>query len=368
MTRVVHLTSLHSPRDPRIFYKECTSLAEAGYEVLLVAPGAGNDTDNGVQFVDFPSPSGRLSRVLNSSRLMARLAETLDGDVYHIHDPELLPAAKQLARRGHKVVYDSHEYLSKALAGRPYLPRRVAPLVGRIAGRYEDHVVDRLTAVVAATPTIAEQFDPSKTVVVANYPIATEWADAAAADVESYAGRRPVAVYVGGITNERGAEEMVRAAALLDTQGASITFAGPVNNAEEPSGTNVEYLGVLPRVGVGSLLAKARVGLCVLHPIPNYVESLPTKVFEYLSAGLPVVVAEETPTIAGLVEELGCGLSVPFDSPTALAAAIDELFNDPERAFKMGQLGRNAVLDEYSWGPQKDALIGLYDRIAPITG
>lgn len=367
MPRVVHLTSVHRPRDPRIFVKQCRTLAAAGYDVTLVAPGAEDEVVDGVRFVPFPLVENRVRRIAGSSRRMADLAESLGGDVFHIHDPELLPAAHRLARRGATVVYDSHEHLTKSTAGKPYLPTSAAPTVGKVVGVYEHFVTNRLSAVVGATPTIAEQFDPRSSVVVANYPIANEWLGDATPSLIEYQDRPRRAVYIGGITQERCATEMTEAAGLLHTPGAEIHFAGPVSGTSVPAGPGVVYRGVLPRPEVGSLLASSRVGLVIFRPIPNHIEALPTKTFEYMASGLPVVVSSATAVLAEIVEEIGCGLVVPHDSPVRIAAAIDELIADTDRAFDMGVRGRAAVLDSYSWERQATKLLDLYSRIAPIA-
>ncbi|MHB1139384.1 MAG: glycosyltransferase [Microthrixaceae bacterium] len=366
MTTVVHLTSVHPPKDPRIFVKECRSLAAAGYEVVLIAPDAPSGTVDGVRFVDFPPVDGRLRRVLSSSSRMAAAAQAVDGDVYHVHDPELLPVAHRLARGGATVLYDAHEHLTNAVAGKPYLNKVSAPVVARLVGAYEQLVAKRLSGVVAATPTIAEQFDPGTAVVVANYPITEDWVDPGLLTREAFSRRPLRAVYVGGITEVRGAHEMAAAAAVLRTRGAEIHLAGPVSGVPVPSGPGIVYHGTIPHSDVGELLVSARVGLSILHPNPNYTESLPTKAFEYMAAGMPVVVSSVTATLAEIIEGLDCGLVVPHDDPGRLATAIDELLQDEDRAYEMGRRGREAVDREYSWDPQRTALLDLYERLAPL--
>lgn len=367
MTRVVHLTSVHPPRDPRIFVKECQSLAEAGYEVILVAPDAPSGVEAGVRFVEFPRVENRFKRILGSSRRMADVAESLDADVYHVHDPELLPTAHRLARRGGIAVYDAHEHLAKSTSGKPYLPGPVATLAGRLAGAYEWFVSTRVAAVVAATPTIAAQFDPEHTVVVANYPLADQWLSGEGLSFSQYASRPNRVACVGGITEERNAPVLVAAAGRLRSPGATVSFAGTVAGTPVPSGPGVEYLGVLPSNGVRELLDSSRLGLSVLQPLPNYIESLPTKTFEYMAAGIPVVVSRETTVQAELVEEVGCGVVVAHDDIDGLAAAIDQLLSDPEHAFELGSRGRAAVEGGYSWSSQSERLLDLYRRLVPDT-
>ena len=96
--RVLHLTTVHRPRDVRIFHKEVRALADAGADAHILA---------------LSRPAPRARRLALGWR-MARAARALDADAYHVHDPELLPAALWLrARTGRPVIYDVHEYLGE---------------------------------------------------------------------------------------------------------------------------------------------------------------------------------------------------------------------------------------------------------------
>lgn len=367
MTTVAHLTSVHGPRDPRIFVKECRTLAAAGYDVVLVAPQAGSGVEDGVRFVEFHKPANRLARILFSGRRMTRVAGAIPAEVFHIHDSELLPTAHRLARRGATVVYDSHEHLTKSTAGKTYLHPLAARLVAGLVGRYEHFVASRLAAVVAATPTIAEQFDPDRTVVVANYPVASEWTDGDGPGVEDYLARPRRAAYVGAITAVRCAPELVAVAAELARSDGELHFAGPVSGTPVPEGPGVVHHGVIAREEVSDLLDTTRVGMVVFRPIPNHIEALPTKAFEYMAAGLPIVVASATEVLADMVRDTGCGVVVPHDRPLEIAAAVERLFDEPLEAYEMGRRGRQAVLDHHTWDSQGEVLVELYRRLAPVS-
>ena len=132
MTRVLHLSVVHKPDDPRIYERECRTLAQAGYEVIYLAPGAAQAGDDaGVLLAPLPV-RGRSTRFLSTVEITSAL-RALRPDVLHVHDPELLtlfPAAKPFVPR---LVYDMHEYVPEAVAGKPYIPERGA------AGGLADH-------------------------------------------------------------------------------------------------------------------------------------------------------------------------------------------------------------------------------------
>jgi glycosyltransferase involved in cell wall biosynthesis len=126
-----------------------------------------------------------------------------------------------------------------------------------------------------------------------------------------------------------------------------------------PGWRRVRYLGSIDRREVARLLARVKVGVIPLHPIANYANAYPVKLFEYMAAGIPVV-ATDLPRWRQVLEAHDCGVCVPPMSPAHLAAAIVDLLDDHERARAMGERGRRATVEHYSWETQANALVGLY--------
>jgi glycosyltransferase involved in cell wall biosynthesis len=118
------------------------------------------------------------------------------------------------------------------------------------------------------------------------------------------------------------------------------------------------------RPQVRDLLARARIGIVTLHPTGNYVNSQPTKLYEYMSAGLPVV-ASDFPVWRKVVDGAQCGLLVDPMNPAAIAEALVWLLQHPEEAEAMGRRAQKAVLESYSWEREAAVLAGIYRELLP---
>jgi len=366
LRHVCHVTTVHDADDARILYKECVTLREAGYDVTLIAPHSECTVIEGVRVVALRRLArNRIHRTVDRPLAAYRAAVAVDADLYHFHDPDFLPYGVRLARAGKRVVYDVHEDVPVQIRTKDWIPAPARPAVSRAFARLEAACVARLDAVVAVNDEIAERLGRHQplTAVVANYPRLDEIAPAS-----SWDERIRAVGYVGNITRLRGACELVDAMAHTDTElhlGGDILPPELRAELEQSAGWDrVRYLGRLERARVAELLARVKVGVVPLHPIDNYVEAYPVKLFEYMAAGLPVV-ATDIPRWRELLEAHDCGVCVAHGSPEELAAAINDLLDDDDRARAMGERGRRAAVERYSWQTQADALTGLYARLLP---
>jgi len=110
------------------------------------------------------------------------------------------------------------------------------------------------------------------------------------------------------------------------------------------------------------MLGASKVGLVVLQPVSNMGEALPVKLFEYMSAGIPVV-ASDFPLWRSIVEEANCGILVDPEDPVAIANAMQWVYDHPEEAEAMGRQGREAILSTYNWSNEEEKLFALYSTI-----
>jgi glycosyltransferase involved in cell wall biosynthesis len=354
--------------DTRIRLKQCTSLASAGYEVVLIGRNSPlPDPPDGISVRLLPAPRSRIARAFSTGPRAFQLARALRPDVYQFHDPELIPFALLAKLLGGRVIYDAHEDLPLQVLTKGWIPSLIRPLASRVASMVLPVALRRLDGVIAATPAIRQSIKTANCEVIQNFPLARELVTDS---TSSYLSRPSAGIYVGGLTAERGARQMVQALEHIDPQMRfRLDVVGEVKPRDledrlksQPGSSHVRFLGWQDRDRIRSLLNDARVGLVVFSPIAHHLEAQPTKLFEYMSAGLPVV-ASDFPLWREIVKGVGCGLVVDPMDPLAIARAISWLLEHPSEAEEMGRRGLSAVRSVYNWEKESEKLIALYKRV-----
>ena len=368
MIKVCHMTSAHGEEDVRIFHKECVSLAKAGYDTYLVERGESREK-NGVHIIGVGEiPQSRRKRMTEGAKKVYEAARAVDADIYHFHDPELLPYGLKLKRAGKKVVFDRHENYTLQLRHKPYLPTWLSCFVSVGYDVYERFALRRLDGLVIPTSTLencAGADRCKRCAAVDNAAILSKLYKL----YDPAAPKRADSVcYVGGLTEGRGITVDVLAA---EKAGATLLLAGAFSSPEYQQKleclsaySHVDYRGVQDRAGVRALLAESMIGLSTLLDRGQYAKmlNLPIKAYEYMSMALPVIFSH-SPYNDRFVERYRCGICVDPENVDEIADAIRYLLDHPDEAREMGENGRRAIKEEFNWGVEEKKLLALYEDI-----
>lgn len=367
--KIVHMTSVHRPFDVRIFEKQCRSLASRGHEVVLIAVHDRNETRHGVTIRALPKPRNQRRRMTVTAYQVFRQALREQADLYQIHDAELLPWALLLRLMGKTVVYDMHEHVPKDICTKTWLPNWARPVVATLIRLAERILFIRLPIVFAESSYARDYQWVRRSVVVLNLPSLELLPKP---NLDRFPDFR--VGYIGGVAADRGSEATIKALAKLHQRGHEVGWecVGPMwppdheqqlrSLAASLGVTQLNLHGYVPSSEGWPIMSRCHAGLAVLAPSPNFVESFPTKLFEYMALELPVVTSN-FPLYREVVESARCGFCIDPDSPDELADALERLVEHPEQAAEMGRQGRQAVLDRYNWGSEFARLEGFYEQL-----
>lgn len=349
--RVLVVTTVHPPDDPRVRHRTVASLATA-YDVRFATMPPGPAVRDDHEWVCMDGP--RATRAALALKQMLRR----DVDLVSLHDPELVPAGVLASRlRGVPVVFDVHEdYVARAAMreGITAFGDRLA-VVGtrRLLAAAERRLV--LTLAESGYQRLFEGHHP----VLPNHPLTQ-----ALPDPRPPATPAPL-VYVGDVTPQRGALLAVRAAAASGL-GAPLVLVGRCDpdlatrlvDLGTRVGVQVEVLGWRSWPQAMAIAAGALVALSPLLDVPNYRRSLPTKVLEYAAMGVPVVASDLPGTSAAIGGLPGTRLVPPGD-PWAMGRALRWAADPRRRADAASNAA--AVRATFSW--EGDHLVRLYGEL-----
>ncbi len=363
--KVCHLTSVHHRNDTRIFYKELPALAEAGFNVsVIVADGKGNEQRPGYFIYDAGNSTNRLQRLILTTKKVFKKALELDADIYHFHDPELLLTGKKLKIKGKKVIYDAHEDVPRQILSKYWINKNIRKIISFATERFENSVCKKLDFIITATPFIRERFlkiNPN-VLDINNFPVLDFEKES-----PDWSNRENKVCYIGSLTKVRGITELVKS--LSYNEGITLELGGTFSPEEyrneiiKTEGWNrVTEYGFVNRETANIIMASSIAGIVTLHPIINYTDSFPVKMFEYMAAGIPVI-ASDFPLWKEIVEDNNCGICVNPLDPVQIADAINYINKNPQQAEKMGRNGLKMVEEKYNWEIEKKKLISIYSKL-----
>jgi glycosyltransferase involved in cell wall biosynthesis len=368
--KICHITTVHTAFDVRIFHKECASLAGYGFDTYLIARHRCDETVKGVKIRALPDNAANgFFRVVNMWRAF-RKAVRLRARVYHVHDPELIVVSLLIKFfTGSHIIYDAHEDVQAHALSKNWKGGAISRMIACVLRTCERIGTPFFSAVMIPIQSLAKF--RGKEVVLHNYPTLPGKISAPAV----FNKKRKSLVYLGGIREKRCPFEMIEALDILKRTYPDIllNLLGPFYPADmefklkeavrdRHLTENVFMPGRVSWDEGCRIIAGSDIGLCVMYPDPDLQVALPTKMFEYMLYGKPVISSNFSMWKA-IVDETGCGVTVDSIAPAEMAQAVRWLYKHPGKMKEMGISGQKSVLTKYSWTQEAQKLIDCYTAI-----
>ena len=269
--------------------------------------------------------------------------------------------------KGKKVIYDSHESFPKQILGKVYVKNKIinkilTKFVSSLAYINENMFLRFFDGLIAATPKIQTEIIKINSVceVINNYVIANE------INQSSITSSSNQIVYIGSVSIIKGVSDNVMMMKYLPKK-LNFDIVGRVSTGmlpllKEYNSNRIKFHGKVSRDKLDPFFKNAFVGLCLFHPVPNYIEAQPIKLYEYMAAGIPVIVSD-FPLWKKFIQDNKCGFFVPSSKPMEAAKIISKLYKDKKLAKELGNNARKAVLKRYNWSLEEIKLLAFYKNI-----
>jgi glycosyltransferase involved in cell wall biosynthesis len=365
--KICHITSIHDRFDTRIFDKECKSLANDSHEVHLIVNDLFDDeVKNGIHIHSVKSPfKSKFHRFITSkaNKKIYKLALSINADIYHFHDPELLFTGYKLTLKNKKVIYDIHEDVPRQILFKEWIPKLFRPIISFFFEIFENFFSIYYTALVVPVPLLYNRFNNknSNISIVSNFPYKEDINQA-----NSYSVNNPL-IYIGGLTWTRGISQIAKASFNINQHlvlCGSYSSKG-LQNLIEKNYVNVTHLGHLSKSQLKEQVSKSSIGLVTLLNSPNDYYAYPIKMFEYMAAGIPII-ASNFPIYKSIVEEGNCGICVNPSNVEDISLVITYILNNPQIAKQMGENGKQLIRTKYNWSNEYIKLKNLYIKVSGI--
>jgi glycosyltransferase involved in cell wall biosynthesis len=372
MPKILVVSAVNVLDDPRIFYKLVLSLKKEYDDVTYMVKSEKKSPfiHHSVQIDPLPIFKSIILRFLILHWII--LWKTIKGkyEIVQFNSPELIFVAYILKKLfNKKIVFDVHENFRDSFIDKRWLPLYVRKIIRTIFPKLEDKIVKNFDVIIIAETSYRKIYG-QRAFEILNFPISPqkEITTKKFDDVKNF-------VYAGVIMLDRCIFELLETFQLILKQkkDSKLHIAGDfVSDKLEDDVWNyikknhmmdsVIIYGHVSLLKVYEILEEADFGFSLLQPIGNYIESLSTKIFDYMTFGIPFAVSN-FPIYEEFVVKAKTGIVVDQNNPKQIAEEVLNLISDREKIIELSKNGQEMVLKKWNWQSQEKKLIEIYKEI-----
>lgn len=358
MKKFCFLTSASRNYQFLILKRQARTLIDNGFDVsICVSDNGRRETVDGIHYIpNGYCRGGFFKRFFVLPRLMYRAAISVDADVYQIEAPDLLNIGVKLKKKGKKVLFNCMEGYPYNFYKKTKLPRFIAHWCVFFMAFSMKRALMKYDTVFAVSEDIINNMDRwgvKRTVLLGNFPEVNKDYNLS---LETYLKRENRVIYYGHIPKSSCQENVIRA--INEIPNVNYLIAGKfwhneyLTQLELLEGwKRVEFIDGFDRSQLPTILSRCTISNTArdLSREQSSNGSMGIiKIFESMEAALPIIFVD-VPVYRRLVEEYHCGVLVDVHNVDSIKDAIDYLVSHKEEAYIMGQNGRRAVIEKYSW-------------------
>ena len=369
---VCFVNSVFGREDALIVYRQGKSLVDAGYRVsYTIFDSLPNETKEGIEIISMgEGPAGSKGRFLQRPKILKAFLDNYPADVYQISEPELLRVGMYLKNKGKTVVFNLREWYPD------YYTRKVKKgwqkrIVHYLCEYYFNRASKKIDAVFNCMPEMRnyiEKVMPCRFFEdTANFPVVNK---EFSLSYEDYCKREPIISYFGSIYTISCQEEMLKVLECFPEvkyllAGVFYSEQYKEDLMKMPAWKQVTFKNGFTRDELPGIINCSIIGNVVKDfnqtETPQGSYSI-IKIFETMEAAVPVILAK-VPLYEQMVEKYHCGICVRPHSVEDFKNAIEYLLTHKKEAYEMGQNGRRAVIEEFSWDSQAKGYLRVMNEL-----
>ena len=358
--------------DQYLAKKQARAVRDSGYFVTMVfADGIPDEIEDDLHLTSIPLKSkigSYLKRLILYPFFFYKKLKKIDADVYQCCDVDLLLVCLLLKLRGKRVVFNLLEEHPYTLYSKLRFPNIVNKCIVWFVSLWMKFVLKRIDYVITVAPDIIKYlkiWGVRNITIIGNYPEVNK--DYTLTE-EEYYRREDCIIYFGAIYGISCQEEMLDALMTLDNP-IKYLLAGDFGVGESykqmlqkhEGWKFVEFINRFPKEELKSLIDRSTISNVLRDFQATFYSSGSygiIKLFESMEAALPII-CPDVPVYRELMKEYRCGILVNPKDPKEIAKAIDFLIKNKKEAYIMGQNGRKAVIQRYSWDIEKKRYLSI---------